>query len=721
MLEFEKQAESKEVQPDIVVAPEPKKPPVSDTWHFPGTIKTSKYLSWIGAGYGELRATPCTPEGFPGPIEISTTPLWSARDIADLYGSKSLPDPDQLALDFVTELKRIYTPPSTCNSCYGTGIYGFADQGLQATYEVCTSSACLKCPCGGNFRMQLLTSSGPDDPCYRLTKKCGKCGFSYTAVPFNTSGPRTQKAQSLVALHNQKVFGVNPTILIAHEKHLAVANKLKGYFYRPCPTKPRHGFVESRVCDTLKQVEKLWQEAREADPDAEIAVSRFISADCSAILVPESGVLALGPGHDGATSGKNSLMLPVVKHKSTASTKLGFNLKDIRKKAGIEKKQHVYLELIAPHLATYPPRVIAVQARSGPKLNVSSADYIPKAVTVQKVISPTDDLLLWEKTVADLKGKKGVVAFSKGATLACHAAVHCVAAKIPFITTKEPQVGAKLVPTTSEAQYDKQECLRGFNLGTHAELDDYSVNLRAAVGILHNAPILSASPHWSVLSGYMLGIIFKASALACLGEARHDPNISGIPKTKGRGEIWETYIDYSASWLAQRVARLVPVFLSNGFAVKAGYGGPKWSDCALQTALLYKALAAGDLDTALIQANKVVNASHNSGKLLTKFIETDDFNAAAKWPSFYLANQISMVWRVLNDKCATVAKLRPYIMRGSKLKIMDDIKKDSFTSKVALTIKLPKKDGSTLMQTRWLHWSPGELGHDTLTRYLDEL
>src|SRR5207237_6510131 len=81
-------------------------------------------------------------------------------------------------------------------------------------------------------------------------------------------------------------------------------------FARPCPVRPRHGFVDSRKVkafdpDVINLLKESWAE----DPDAELLLTPYIPAEFSGVWRP--GLLVLGPGHDGATSGHSSIAVPL--------------------------------------------------------------------------------------------------------------------------------------------------------------------------------------------------------------------------------------------------------------------------------------------------------------------------------------------------------------------------------------------------------------------------
>jgi len=73
-------------------------------------------------------------------------------------------------------------------------------------------------------------------------------------------------------------------------------------FARPCPRKPCHGFVDSRVVRTPHALLNLYRESLREDKDGEIVMMKAYSASLSAVGT-NSGV-TWGRGTDAVTSGK---------------------------------------------------------------------------------------------------------------------------------------------------------------------------------------------------------------------------------------------------------------------------------------------------------------------------------------------------------------------------------------------------------------------------------
>ena len=165
--------------------------------------------------------------------------------------------------------------------------------------------------------------------------------------------PKTQKARGVALIKSN--FGsfqfrtrvkCLPFKLIQEESDIddpmfAITEPL---FARPCPVKPQHGFVDSRIVKDKKAAKRVFREALEADPKAEMLLMPLVKADFSAIWAP--GLLSIGPGNDGATSGHKSLGVrctdipPIANHEALTIA------------AGIDQKAAPYLEFVGRQHAT---------------------------------------------------------------------------------------------------------------------------------------------------------------------------------------------------------------------------------------------------------------------------------------------------------------------------------------------------------------------------------
>src|ERR1035437_7070023 len=120
-------------------------------------------------------------------------------------------------------------------------------------------------------------------------------------------GAKTQKAKGIFAINHFKALE-NLSFMGKAVEHTWKPIKFP-CFARPCPKRPRHGFVDSKVVNNPEEAAELIQKTLEIDPDGEVLFAPILDATYSAIWTP--GLISIGPGNDGATAGKNSFALKV--------------------------------------------------------------------------------------------------------------------------------------------------------------------------------------------------------------------------------------------------------------------------------------------------------------------------------------------------------------------------------------------------------------------------
>ena len=126
--------------------------------------------------------------------------------------------------------------------------------------------------------------------------------------------PKTQKARGVLANMVQRDHSPRPQLIqdiaaYTSEQFMDLRNDAYGrkLFARPCPTTPRHGFVDSRQVRTYSELVQVWEETMLADPKGEVILMPFVAAKWSAVVTEMS--MAIGPAHDGATAGHKSRIL----------------------------------------------------------------------------------------------------------------------------------------------------------------------------------------------------------------------------------------------------------------------------------------------------------------------------------------------------------------------------------------------------------------------------
>lgn len=297
-------------------------------------------------------------------------------------------------------------------------------------------------------------------------------------------------------------------------------------FARPCPTVPRHGFVDSRFVSSVAEVAALVAQTYKEEKEAEIITMPRLEGQYSAVLSPSS--LVLGTGNDGATSGHGVLLsvplpLPNLHRWNLAySGKAEYGTK--------EAPEHIYLEAVE-----HDGRMVLVQARPGPVTETGLADYVPRDMVVEVVYklneSWSPSLLQWEGMVKGWKEEKGLVVWAPGSSLTSHFAVHCIQNGVPFITRKEePKEGEKL---------EKQAPPKFTKVGRDRFAREMEKRLKEKLyfdqgkdvkhGIASSFALATAHAHsvWGndtflvKLRVRALIHLLRYAAVACIGEARH--------------------------------------------------------------------------------------------------------------------------------------------------------------------------------------------------------
>ena len=205
----------------------------------------------------------------------------------------------------------------------------------------------------------------------------------------NGMTPRTQKAIGVILLGQfwHLASGRLRTTLV---KQARLCRDIAGVllalgggcnFVRPCPQRPRHGFVDSRVIESATEARGIVWETYAADPDAELLAMPEFRASWSAITTP--GGISVGPFHDGATAGRDSVFF------ATASTVRQFSKRLFDSDASealaslrlacISDDEHPYVEVVGD-----AQRAEAVQLRAGPPSG-GSADSFPRTEQVREI------------------------------------------------------------------------------------------------------------------------------------------------------------------------------------------------------------------------------------------------------------------------------------------------------------------------------------------------
>jgi hypothetical protein len=448
---------------------------------------------------------------------------------------------------------------------------------------------------------------------------------------------RTQKARGIKLL--SETYGLQYTLIDPKKKNnLDAPFVYYPVFARPCPLRPRHGFVDSRVVTDKEELKKLVAEVLDEDPEGEVILMSLIKARYSGVLT--NGMAAIGPDNDGVTSGKDgTIQFPIGPLQA---------LEHLAKTAKIEGAP--YIEFVNEEV---------VQLRDGPPVVRSQVTdkWIPKAETVKRVVSSWDsyedapyDLIKWEKMVSELE--EGDVVHLRGQTMLSHYAVHAVCAERPIFFQDAPMIGDEIEPNYSapEITEDHIASLRaGIGLATRTNLGMPSKNACAAqlaIFAAHHGPALIEDVYGCFILGMGATFLVRLGFAASFGEYRHNGrSTSGIP----RDSIYEEALEQT--WRSQINLAMQAGNSFRDHNWRSGYGGSKWAACTDAAVVLARVLA-GDVKPkkVLMALNAAIHVAHNNGKWLDKFVDPSTFDLMASGEIRTAIKAIGCLWDFVSHK-----------------------------------------------------------------------
>lgn len=448
----------------------------------------------------------------------------------------------------------------------------------------------------------------------------------------------------------------------------------KKLFARPCPLTPRHGFVDSRIIKSHADLIALFEEIKSADPKGELILTEFIANATASAVLTTSGILSIGPNHDGATSGYKSISIPVKPQNLPT---------EIMKLAGLKEDENAFLESVFPlnkNKDEVPFQI--TQIRGGPAVK-QVADFIPEKTKVKEVINPHKDLLAWEHMVKDLA--PGTVVYGLGHSLASHAAIHCIINNIPFVTSFCPKIGSTIEPVSEKAApLDRNMFLRG----VHASLKKvYSLDvmLHLSASILHNWAFIRNSDHASWLLGVAASYMCQVLLALCYGEYRHAKlnklKLKTLSMGMGRNEVYKDVIDPAKF----RFYMSKSIKVSRGFIVKDNFtgkefGGIKWARATNMSIKIWnsivniqnKTINDVSVNRLIANINRATNLVHNGGWLFNKFSTPEKLSKISEQPNqtmFELSDfifDIHKEYKSIDTKLVGMKKLTPINLRKKK-------------------------------------------------------
>ena len=427
-------------------------------------------------------------------------------------------------------------------------------------------------------------------------------------------------------------------------------------FARPCPIRPRHGFVESCIVNNKAELKSLFERTIKEDSKSELLIDPYFRNITHNAVYVSTGVLSVGLGNDGATGGRRSVSFPVA----------GFSASEnFLSRIKIDSNEAMYIEAILESGISWH----MTQLRGGPKFQNESEDFVPKSIIVKEVIAPSHDMLEWEKQTAELDGD--TVVYGDGFTLASHAAVHCILNNIPFITTYEPQVGQTLRTTEHDHKniFDRENFKKGVQFAIRKNLNDDMYNeLKFCLAVLHNWAQLRKSPHASMLMGLFTTTFAKLCLSLVYGERRYlnfaiDRRVEGM-----RNKI---YVDARKNCVKyiHGLEKVFKIFYAKNWC--DGFGGFPWANCTWYTMNIWKAITdifngkekeIGDKEIAVLigEVNKTINQAHNTGWWLNKIADIRVLSFAANYPGLAALQSAEVFYSALeaNNENEITTKLK---------------------------------------------------------------
>ncbi len=428
-------------------------------------------------------------------------------------------------------------------------------------------------------------------------------------------------------------------------------------FVRPCPTVPKHGFVDSIICNNAEELNALSNETFKVEEDAEILVTKPVDSAFNAII--NGGVITFAKGNDGATSGKG------VQY---------FYINDDPLSKAINLDPNILLEGEVPFyemVFSKEGESRLVQVRSAPG-TPRAKDFIPHKVEIKKIIKAEGDLLEWEEKMVGIDPLTTVIDHL-GGSLSSHYAIHSIINKIPIFTTYSPKVGDVIEPTVESPDINdddresfKEAFIAGFNSAPYVYKNmNFKKSqdarpillgiLELSLATLHNFSGLSLSRDYDLL-GVVLGLFVRTTFAVSAGEARHSSKKSEFIKSYKFGKKMEKFfkkcsydreICYNTMFSKKTKKCIEDIeiiyYIFKDLPWTSSYGGRKWASCTESSIKLFNAGARGDIESVVSLFNRVINEEHNGGKYLNKLILISQFDEAANNPSQYALKNLPKI------------------------------------------------------------------------------
>ncbi len=426
-------------------------------------------------------------------------------------------------------------------------------------------------------------------------------------------------------------------------------------FMRPCPIKPMHGFLESKPVASQKVVKAYCKKVSELDPKGELIIMPWVPASSSAIVT--EGLVSIGMGHSGATSGQQTFDIRTPKA-------FGFHYV-LGQHMPIT--QSPYLELLWEYGDN---KAKIVQLRDGPA-TPENVDFIPKDFSTHErtMLQPKAyTLVAYEQLISNIvaEGKQDeYYVYAPKASITSHPAIHAIEAGIPFLASYGqgqphlPEIVTKNTDKDDLTNHQLAKMATYFAVMQKNQLSPFSLYSRTlssfslfhCIGAMHN----TNEENW--IKCVAISEILRSVAIVCLGEMRHCQRMNaydgsfdeqfmalfGFPRfhhDRGRSDYYDTLNGVPSFTLLTALREARNGFFSDYWYKRekdddedyyeddyddppdksCAYGGERWGQIADHCLSAYAAIAAFMKDptkpnwvSLLGKANNAVTAVHNGG------------------------------------------------------------------------------------------------------------
>jgi len=487
-----------------------------------------------------------------------------------------------------------------------------------------------------------------------------------------------------------KIVNIPAHIFIGTRKEAKnVSTSVLPGFARPCPKVPRHGFVDSKVVKTRKELVDLFDEARQVDSNAEMVIGPVFDWVKYSSVYTSNGTITVGKGNDGATGGHDTISFPV------APTKLD---KKTTKDSGLLDKDTAYIESIYTYDGNFGNKknqyintgkvnytTHITQIRGGPEISVDLQDFIPEDVCVSQVVKPNNNLVEWERQVKEFD--EDTVVYAPGSSLSSHAAIHCFLRRIPFITSFEPKVGQVIEQIGMAENFKNNRRFKcgvtaAFEIMNKANTEVLSDYFLFALSVIHNWPYLSESTDSDWLIGAAATIYAILGTAVVMGESRHFSTAGG---STPRHVVYTKSFDLKEN-MTKALPNTMNIFYNGKWT--PGFGGINWAWCSIYNISIWNNIIdiynsnselvnEEKLNKLVGSLNLMANLSHNNGLWFDKiYSDMSIMDFAADQPAANMIVSSAVLYDIyeeLNNVPDQLPVLKNIVLKDNPFVTIDNI------------------------------------------------